>query len=242
LLFFRGFGARYRVNKEEQKSMDAFNGLFWASVALMAAWLVMGFVTGKFFWAMWFLVLLAPFCQVRFLGQMFAERYIYPAAVGICAVLAFLPSPWYWILVGLYVMRTHMFIPVFESGRKMYENGIAREPNDGQSYCNMSDWYLCIEPDFTLAGYYIQKHIALDPIDYKGYVNFASLWRRLKNYPNAMDNIKKAKELAEGCASPHIHSVIDRQILWIGLELAGKSAGLTKEEFDEHTKKQAAAV
>jgi hypothetical protein len=224
LLFFRSFGARYRIDKKVQIKMDAFDGWFFASVGLILAWIVIGFVTGKLFWAMWFLVMLAAFCQIKMLGQVFAERYMYPATVGLCAILALLPEPAFWALVGAYVMRTHIFIPAWENNKKLYENGIAQDDQEPSNFCNMGDWYLMIERDLTLAGYYIQRNMQLDPDDYKPYINFASLWRILKDYPKALHFVKIAKEKATGCAGKYIHDVIDRQIVWISRELEGKPA------------------
>jgi hypothetical protein len=223
LLFFRSFGSRYRVNKAERDDCNAYNWWFFGSVALISAWIVTGFVTGKLFWAMWFLVLLAPFCQIKMLGQVFAERYIYPAAIGLCAVLAQLPEPAYWMLVGLYVMRTHMFIPAWENCKKLYENGIEQDPKEASNYCNLSDWYLMTAPDMALAGWFVQKNIQVDPEDYKGYVNFSSVWRRLHNPELALKYMSIAKEKATGVASPYIHSIIDRQLGYINEELAKKA-------------------
>lgn len=229
LLFFRKFGARYRVDPAYQKDMNSFNKWFWASVALILAFIVTGFVTGKLFWAMWFLVLIAAFSQYKILGQIFAERYMYPASVGLCAILAMLPDQAYWVLVGLYIMRTHMYIPVFENNKQLYLNG-TRQDDEPNNYTNLTDWYLMIERDLTLAGYFAQRNMQLDPTDYKPYVNMASLWRMLKNYPLAMECLQKAKANAEGYASSYIHSIIDRQTNWTQMEIDGKSPGTLVEK------------
>lgn len=221
LCFFRSFGARYRIDPELKKDMDSFNALFWASVALITSFVVVGALLGKLFWVMWFLILMAAFSQYKILGQFFAERYMYPAIIGICVLFAQLPDPVYWVLVGLYIMRTHMFIPVFENNRELYLNGIKEDPKEGSNYCNISDWYLMVDRDLTLAGNYMQRNMQVDPTDYKPHVNFASLWRILKNYPNAKYHIEKAKELADGCVGEHIMGIIDNQLMWVNRELEG---------------------
>ena len=234
LLFFRRFGARYRIDPALKKNMDAFNGLFWASAGLILAFILLGAATGKLFWAMWFLVLIAAFSQYKILGQFFAERYMYPASVGIVAIFSTLPTEFYWCLVGIYVLRTHMFIPVFENNRELYLNGI-RQEDEPSNFCNLADWYMMVDRDLTLAGYYIQRNMQLDPTDYKPYMNFAALWRILKNYPLALENIKKAKELAIDCAGPYIHEVIDQQMRWTQMEIDGKHAEVSKESVENAT-------
>ena len=225
LLFFRKFGTRYRVDEAEQKHCDAFNWWFAGSVALILAWIVTGFVTGKLFWSMWFLVLLAPFCQIKMLGQTFAERYVYPASVGLCAILSGLPEPAFWALVGAYVIRSTMFIPTWESNRHILENGVLMEPKEGSNYNNLSDWYLMIERDLTLAGYYAQKTMLVDPIDYKPHVNFATVFRLMGQYELALKQSTIAKEKAEGACSPHIMGIINEQYNFISQEVAtGKPA------------------
>jgi hypothetical protein len=107
------------------------------------------------------------------------------------------------------------------------------EPDEPCNYCNLSDWYMMTERDLTLAGYYIQQNIMKDPNDYKPYMNFAGLWRMLKNYPQAKANITKCKERATGYASPYIHQVIDQQIKWIDMELEGKPATPTVEDVQK---------
>jgi transaldolase len=59
------------------------------------------------------------------------------------------------------------------------------------------------------------------------------LWRLLKNYQLAKENITKAKERAVGYASPYIHRIIDQQMKWIDMELEGKSATPTVEDVKE---------
>ena len=230
MLFFSYYGSEYRTNPAVKKDMDAFNREFWAALALIGAFIALGVVVGKLFWAMWFLVLIAAFSQYKILGQIFAERYLYPASIGLLAILAMLPEQTYWCLVGLYIMRAHMFIPVFENNRELYLNGTRLDPKEPSNWCNLSDWYLMIDRELTLAGHYIQRNIQVCPKDYKPYVNFASLWRMLKNHPAAYDNIKKAKEAATGCASVYVHSIIDRQTLWIEREMRGEPA-ITPDEL-----------
>lgn len=212
LLFFRHFGEQCRFNPEVLKDLESFNKRFYLSLGFIGAFIGVSIYLKMFFWAAWFLVLISAFSQFKFLGQFFAERYIYPASIGIIAMLSLLPDQAYWMLVGLYILRTHFFIPVFESNKTLYENGIKLDPDEPSNYCNLSDWYLMVERNYSLAGHFIQVHTQKDPQDYKADINMASLWRILGNFPMALEHGKKAVQKGEGRAWPHTMQIMQSQL------------------------------
>lgn len=198
LSFFHSMGSRYLFDDKQRKNLHAFNATFFASVALILAFIGLGALVGKFFWAMWFVVLISAFSQYKTLGQFFAERYMYPALVGFVAVMSFLPDPIFWALVGMYTMRCFMFIPVFRNNRELYKNGTVYDSSESSNWCNLSDWYLIVEPDLSLAGYYAQEATKRNPVDYKPHVNMSTLFIFLKQYPLALQEIEKAIRKADG--------------------------------------------
>lgn len=212
LVFFHAFGNRFLWDEKQRKNLMAVNVMFFASLALIGLLLLAGFLTGKLFWALWFLVLISAFSQYKILGQFFAERYMYPAIIGVVAILATLPEPVFWCLVGLYTMRTFMFIPSFRCNGTLYETGTMYEPAEPANFCNLSDWHLLVEPDLSLAGYYAQKSIEIDPTDFKPHVNMSSLFMCLKNHPFALAEAKTALAKAEGKTSEAFISIICAQI------------------------------
>jgi len=212
LLFFRKFGEEYRFDPECKKTLDSFNKWFYLSILLIGSFIGVGYFTGKLFWAFWFLVLITAFSNYRLLGQFFAERYMYPACIGVIAILSCFPEPIYWSLFGFYLLRTHLFIPVFSSNEQLYKNGIQQDPDEPINYCNLSDWYLMTVRDMPLAGYYIQMNIIKDPKDYKAEINFASFWRIMGNLDLALKHGKLAIEKAKGRAWPHTMAVIENQL------------------------------
>lgn len=215
LVFFHKIGTRFLSDEKERKDLMAVNGMFFASLALIGCLLFVGYLTGKLFWALWFLVLIAAFSQYKILGQFFAERYMYPAIIGVVAILASLPDPFFWVLVGAYTMRTFIFIPVFRCNGTLYENGTMYEPTEASNFCNLSDWHLLVEPDLSLAGYYAQKSIAIDPDDFKPHVNMSSLFMCLKNYTFALAEAETALKKAKGKTSDAFIDIICNQILRI---------------------------
>lgn len=198
LCFFHSMGNKFLFDEKQRKDLTSFNLTFFLSAAVISSLLILGFATGKVFWALWFLILIAAFSQYKILGQFFAERYMYPAMVGVVAILATLPDNLYWILVGMYIVRTFMFIPVFKNNRELYRNGNVQDPAEAGNWCNLSDWYLIVEPDLSLAGYYAQEAGKKNPMDYKPHVNMSTLFIYLKQYPLALKEIELAIVKAEG--------------------------------------------
>lgn len=212
LVFFHAFGNRFLFDDDQRRDLMAVNKMFFASLALIGTFIWVGFIFHKIFWCMWFLVLIGAFSQYRILGQFFAERYMYPATIGVIALLACLPDQVFWVLVGAYIVRTFMFIPSFRCNGTLYETGTAFEPTEPSNFCNLSDWHLLVEPDLSLAGYYAQKTIQIDPSDFKPHVNMSSLFMCLRNYPFALVEAKTALRKAEGKTSEQFINIICNQI------------------------------
>jgi tetratricopeptide (TPR) repeat protein len=211
LCFFHHLGNRFLIDPEERRMLQRIDKHFFVAVALIGTFMLLGAVTGTFFWAMWFLVLLAAFSQFKILGQFFAERYMYPAVVGFVAVLASLPEPWYWILVGLYVARTYFFIPVFRTNGDLYENGIKQEPAEACNHVNLSDWYLICQQQLQLASYHIDRSIILDPSDFKANLNKSTMFIFLRNWPAAIVECDKAIEKAKKKVATRFVEIIEGQ-------------------------------
>lgn len=215
LVFFHSFGNKFLYDEKQRKDLMALNPMFFLSLALIGSLLLIGFLTGKLFWALWFLVMISAFSQFKILGQFFAERYMYPATIGVIAILSVLPDAFFWALCGAYVVRTFMFIPAFQCNGTLYENGTVYEPTEAANFCNLSDWHLLIEPDLSLAGYYAQMTSRIDPIDFKPHVNMSSLFMCLKNYPFALAEAQIALKKAEGRVSDQFINIICSQIFRI---------------------------
>lgn len=222
LVFFHSFGNRFLFDRKQKANLESLNGMFFASIALIGSLLLAGFLLHKLFWAFWFLVLIAAFSQYKILGQFFAERYMYPATIGVIALLACLPTEAFWVLVGAYVVRTFIFIPAFRCNGTLYENGTVFEPTEPANFCNLSDWHLLVEPDLSLAGYYAQTTVKIDPLDFKPHINMSSLFMCLKNYPFALIEAQTGLKKSQGNVGPEFTAIMCGQILRIK-ELMGES-------------------
>lgn len=215
LCFFHSIGNKFLTDEKQRKELMSINSIFFVSVILILSFLGLSFVLGKLFWAIWFLVLIAAFSQYKILGQFFAERYMYPATVGFIAVLAVLPEQIFWVLLGVYVMRTFIFVPAFRCNGTLYENGTQWEPTEPANFCNLSDWHLLVEPDLSLAGYYAQTTMKVDPDDFKPHVNMSSLFMFLQQYSFALTEAETALVKAKGITSPAFIDIIQGQIVKI---------------------------
>lgn len=212
LCFFRSFGEQFLLSAEVRKEFEAFNGLFFSSVALIGSFILLGVVTGQFFWAMWFLVLMSAFSQFRVLGQFFTERYMYPAIVGVVAVLAQLPDIFVWVLVGAYAVRTAMFIPTFESQKTLWWNGLQTDPECAGNYSNLCEWFLLMEQDLNLAYVLCQRHLQKHPGSWIAHMNLSAFFMFCHDYEKAVMQIEMAKEKGEGYMIGNLAAVVERQL------------------------------
>jgi hypothetical protein len=211
MCFFHSMGDGFTICPEKRRRLEALDGTFYASLGLIISFVAAGYALGVGFWVMWFLVLIAAFSQYRILGQFYAERYIYPTLVGIVALLALLPTELYWMLVGVYVMRTFIHIPTFKDNHALYENGTKMDPVCTTNYLNLSDWYMFVEQDLNLAYSVLQKVLRLQPNSWVAHMNLSTFFVLCRDYSKALENIDKAKGLAEGIAIGHMCELIEKQ-------------------------------
>jgi len=212
MCFFHRWGHFFLSDKKEHDELLAFNAHFWASAGLIGAWIALGAATGMLFWAMWFLVLMSAFCQFKSLGQFVAERYMYPASVGFIAIAALLPEPVYWVLVGAYLVRTFLFMPVFQNNKEMYSNGVRMDSTEASNYLNLGDWYITCERDYSLAGYNFGQVVKYDPKDYKPHNNMGSIFSMMGLHELAVKELKIARQKVVGWTSDHFIGIIDRHL------------------------------
>jgi len=91
-----------------------FFGVF--SIALLAG----AFISGSFgikLGVVWFLAYLFLFTNFITAQQFVADRYATVPAFGVCIILSVLlyGSPFFWVLVGLYAMRSFLHLPTFKN-------------------------------------------------------------------------------------------------------------------------------
>lgn len=196
--FFRKFGEDYIKEESIRKDMNSINQWFWISLAGIIAFIGIGWQFSPI-GTMWFLVTIAPFSQFKVLGQFVAERYVYLPAIGWYLILGSALASYpilLAIVLGLYILRSHLYIPAYKNIESLYADGIKNFPDCLANYANLGERY--IHTGRLLEGKAIlQKGIDLDNDNFLCYTNTAAFWVQVKNLPKALYYTEKAIELGK---------------------------------------------
>ena len=104
--------------------IERVSGMFWMGV-LTVIGSVAGFMYGGFaiqLGIIWFYAYFAIFSNFITAQQFVADRYVSIPSLGVCVILSALlyGSPLFWVLVGLYIMRTFMHLPTYRNELDFY--------------------------------------------------------------------------------------------------------------------------
>ena len=106
------------------ESLERFDGKFWSGFLLFCACTYLLFYSPfpVRFGIVWFISYWLIFCNLVTAMQFVSDRYAVIPSFGICIILSFFlqSTPFYWILFGLYVMRTFLFLPTFKNEIDFY--------------------------------------------------------------------------------------------------------------------------
>lgn len=206
---FRSFGDHWGRDKAYYDRDCRFNGLFWASLALILTILSVGWLTN---WsaAMWFFCLIAPHSMFKIYGQTTrCDRYLYLPLIGMCVLVApLLPTPIFWMAVGYMVYRTHIQIPTWKDWASVYKGSMDNFPERvlvGADYGQeVMRTYVQTRKDVNRvyeAAYYIQKSKqmseALGQPCFEIYMNMAFLCDTTNKVKEGLEFTTKAIELAK---------------------------------------------
>jgi hypothetical protein len=104
--------------------MEKIDRMFWMGVATVVG-SVFAFIHGTMaikLGIVWFYAYFVIFSNFITAQQFVADRYVTIPALGICVILASLlyGTPFFWVLVGLYTMRTLLHLPTFKNELDFY--------------------------------------------------------------------------------------------------------------------------
>lgn len=107
-----------------EEPIERIDKMFWLGI-LTAGLSLFGFVNGDLaiqLGIVWFLSYFFIFSNFITAQQFVADRYVSVPAFGICLILAKLlyPTPLFWIILGLYGMRTFLHLPTFKNEVDFY--------------------------------------------------------------------------------------------------------------------------
>lgn len=104
--------------------VERFDWMVVAGILTLSCF-VLGFLYGDFairIGIVWFFTYFAIFSNFITAQQFVADRYIMTASFGTCLILASLlyGTPFFWIILGLYTMRTFLHLPTFKNEVDFY--------------------------------------------------------------------------------------------------------------------------
>ena len=212
LAFFQHFGEDYVRDKECRDYMESLNKWFWISLASIIVFVVIGWQFSPI-GVVWFLFLIGPFSQFKVLGQFVAERYMYLPSIGWYLILGNALAPYpilLWVVIGLYVLRSHFYIPAYEKIESLYEDGIRNHPECLANYANLGERYIHIGR--LLDGRdVLQKGIDLDKDNFLCYTNMAAFWIQVKDIKKGLYYTDKSIDLGKTKSSWYIVNAMRNQ-------------------------------
>ena len=104
--------------------VERIDRMFWFGIATVIFFcgLIFSGIFALQFGAVWFLTYLFIFSNFITAQQFVADRYAMVPSFGICIILAYFlyGTPLFWILIGLYAMRTFLHLPTFKNEVDFY--------------------------------------------------------------------------------------------------------------------------
>lgn len=137
---YHSFGYHYSRKDEEPSAM------FWLGL-LSASLMAYGLWKGDFliqFCIVWFLSFFLIFSNFITANQFVVERYIFIPSLAFCVIFAHLIYPYpnlFWLLIGLYAMRSHLHVWTFKDHISFYTSNVMNFPKSEVAYGNLGCAY-----------------------------------------------------------------------------------------------------
>jgi len=126
--------------------------------------------------------------------QMFSERYIYIASIGICILTAVLLVNYplvFWFVVGLAVMRTWAHLPTFNDEIYFYQSNIWNFPMSEVAFANLGVVYLNVGKQGSAMDMWTIS-AKINPEYDVPYYNMHSIYKQKGDINNALMCLEKA--------------------------------------------------
>ena len=213
LAFFRKFGEDYVKDQATKKDLESTNEWFWLSVASLILFVLVGWQFSPI-GVIWFLATIAPFTQFKVLGQFVAERYIYLPAMGWYLILSSALSPYpvlLFLVIALYIARSHFYIPAYKNIESLYEDGIRNDPDCLANYANVGERYIHTGRLVEGRGI-LYKGLQISPENFLCHTNIAAHWIQVRDITKGLYYTEKAIELGKKKSSWYIVHAMQMQL------------------------------
>jgi len=137
---YHNFGYHYS-RKDEEPSAMFWLGLISFAGSIAAFWYGNELVR---FCILWFYAYFLLFSNFFTANQFVVERYVFIPSIAYCILFAWLIYPYqqiFWLLIGLYTMRSCLHVWTFQDHISFYESNILNFPNSEVAYGNLGCSY-----------------------------------------------------------------------------------------------------
>lgn len=142
LVFPKRLGLFHKWGYHYDETLERFDGMFFKGILSL---LFMGilFYFGPFpikFGILWLFSYLILFSNVITAQQFVADRYAFIPSLGFTIILAYFLQGYenlYWLILGIYLMRTWVHLPTFHNEIEFYQSNIFNFPDSEVAYGNL---------------------------------------------------------------------------------------------------------
>jgi len=180
---FDSWAEGIRDHKELYDEMHSFNKEFWASLALVFTVFGAGLLVSPV-GILWFMIFIALHSQFNVIGQTYAQRYIYIALPGLCAVAGVWLSPYPMItmaIVGFLTCRTWMGMGKWDNQEQLLLDEIQQCPDRGNNFGLLGQFYINVMPldkykssMLDMISYLVKKSVEENPESWQMRMNLAA--------------------------------------------------------------------
>lgn len=173
--------------------IERIDWLFWAGLSVVAG-MALAFYEGGFairLGLVWFLAYFFLFTNFITAQQFVADRYVVVPQFGICIILAKLlyPTPLFWVLLGLYAMRTFMHLPTFKNEIDYYLSNFLNFRKSEVSLGNLGVAYMNQGMPGSAVDTW-QLATKINPFYDVAWYNLYSIFRANGRHPEALNYLK----------------------------------------------------
>ena len=181
--FFSPFAHRIKDDRVAYSKVHSANVEFWYSLMLCLIVFIAGMIINPFA-ILWFFAFILLHSQFILLGQVFAQRYVYIALIGLCVIVGqvFQSYPVVMaILTTILVIRTFIFIPVWRNIETVWRNDVETFPDFGLNYNNLAQFYMNenqwhIQHRVNEISWIMSKAMYLSGDEWEVHMNMACFW------------------------------------------------------------------
>jgi len=202
-VFPKRMGLYHTYNYHYNEKTEKEDKTFWLGLVVLTS-LVAGFIYGPFVMRLaviWYVAYMFVFLNWITIHQFVSERYCYIPIIGVCLMIAYgcslLPVavgiPLFWLIAGLYLMRTWAHIPTFFDEVSFYQSNIWNFPESEVAFGNLGVTYV----NCNLIGSAIDVWLIATKInpDYDvAWYNLVSVFRQRGDLGKAHEFLKKSVE------------------------------------------------